>query len=378
MANSFFFEEQKEQSLVKARIVEKYFWAWAQVILGASKKYNPSDRRIAYIDLFAGVGRYKDGSKSTPLKVLEKALNEAELSENLVSIFNDADTSNVQSLQESIQSIPGIEKLKYKPIIYNHEVGENIVRTFEENKLVPTLFFVDPWGYKGLSLKLINSVVKNWGCDCIFFFNYNRINMGLGNQLVTDHMNSLFGELHADQLRSKLTNMSSSERELTIVEGLCQALKSMGGRYVLPFGFKNERGMRTSHHLIFVSKHVRGYTIMKGIMAGESSSHIQDVPSFEYNPATIEQPFLFELARPLDNLEDMLIDHFAGKIITMKDVFDQHHVDRPFIERNYKSALRNLEAKNRIIVEPPAKNRPIRNGEVTFAGKTKIIFPPRQ
>ncbi|MCM0594124.1 MAG: hypothetical protein KA716_29650 [Gloeotrichia echinulata DEX184] len=32
MSNSSFFDEQKEQSLIKARIVKKYFWAWAKVI----------------------------------------------------------------------------------------------------------------------------------------------------------------------------------------------------------------------------------------------------------------------------------------------------------------------------------------------------------
>ena len=59
---------------------------------------------------------------------------------------------------------------------------------------MPTFFFVDPWGYKGLSLRLINSVLKDWGCDCVFFFNYNRINMGLGNDAVEKHMDALFGK----------------------------------------------------------------------------------------------------------------------------------------------------------------------------------------
>ena len=71
--------------------------------------------------------------------------------------------------------------------------------------LVPTLLFVDPWGYKGLSLNLIDSVLKNWGCDCIFFFNYNRINMGLNNENVKEHMDALFGEQRANELRHKLS-----------------------------------------------------------------------------------------------------------------------------------------------------------------------------
>ena len=60
--------------------------------------------------------------------------------------------------------------------------------------------FVDPWGYKGLSLRLINSVLKDWACECIFFFNYNRINMGLGNDAVKEHMDALFGEERAAEL----------------------------------------------------------------------------------------------------------------------------------------------------------------------------------
>jgi three-Cys-motif partner protein len=186
MTGNSFFDEQKEQSLIKASIVEKYFWSWAKIVISTIKK-SASGQRIAYIDLFAGAGRYKDGSKSTPVKVLETAISDPDMRNMLVSIFNDADTENVNSLQQAIDSIPGIETLRYRPQILNHEVGNNVVKTFRENKLVPTLFFVDPWGYKGLSLELINSVVKNWGCDCIFFFNYNRINMGLGNEAVKEH-----------------------------------------------------------------------------------------------------------------------------------------------------------------------------------------------
>jgi three-Cys-motif partner protein len=377
MAGNSFFDEQQEQSLIKARIVEKYFWAWAKVIIPTVKrsKRPNSEPRIAYIDLFAGAGRYKDGAKSTPIKVLETAIADPDMSNMLVSVFNDVDIENVKSLQEAVNAIPGIEKLKYQPQILNHEVGESIVKTFEERKLIPTLFFVDPWGYRGLSLQLINSVVKNWGCDCLFFFNYNRINMGLGNPAVEDHINALFGKQRGDQLRNQIQNLSPQERELTIVEAICSALKEMGGHYPLPFCFKNENGKRTSHHLIFVSKHIKGYEIMKGIMAKESSEKIQGVPSFVYNPATVRQPFLFELTRPLEDLEAMLLESFAGKTMTMKEIYDQHHVGKPYISSNYKEALKNLERQEKIIVtDPLGKKR--RKG--TFSDHLQVAFPPKQ
>src|SRR4030042_1009047 len=262
-ANSFF-EESSEQSRIKAAIVSKYFDAWARVIMGAQDVYRViSEKRIAYIDLFAGPGRYADGTKSTPLLILEKAIQNDIMRERLVTVFNDRDEANINSLQEAINQLLGIERLKYKPQVKTQEVGEEIVKMFEQMKLIPTLFFVDPWGYRGLSLRLVNSVLKDWGCDCIFFFNYNRINMGLNNAAVKEHMDALFGEERAEALRERLEPLSAFKRQMLIIEELCQAIKAMGPRYVLPFCFKDSRGTRTSHHLIFVSKGFKGYEIMK-------------------------------------------------------------------------------------------------------------------
>ncbi|MEI6441596.1 MAG: three-Cys-motif partner protein TcmP [Nostocales cyanobacterium ELA583] len=375
MTNDSFFDEQKEQSLIKARIVENYFWVWAKVIIPTARK---AGNKIAYIDLFAGPGRYKDGSKSTPIKVLERAISDPDMRNMLITVFNDADPEHTNSLQESIDAIPGIQNLKHKPYTSNYEVGEKIVRTFEKRKLVPTLFFVDPWGYKGLSLKLINSVIKNWGCDCLFFFNYNRINMGLTNAAVEKHINALFEKARADRLREQLKALNPQERELTIVEAICESLQEMGGKYVLPFRFKQENGKRTSHHLIFVSKHFKGYEIMKEIMAKESSEQNQGVASFEYNPATVIQPLLFEFYRPLDELEQMLLNEFASKTITMQEIYMQHNVGRSYISKNYKTALINLESQGKITAEPPSNKRRKYKGEISFGDSVKVTFPPKQ
>jgi len=367
-----FFDESKDQSEVKATIVTKYFWAWARVMVPRAKK---RVNRIAYIDLFAGPGRYKDGTKSTPILLLEQAIQDPDMRQMLVTMFNDANEDFSRSLEKAIYSLPGVERLKYPPEVSHFEVGEEISREFEEMRFVPTLFFVDPWGYKGLSLNLIGSVLKDWGCDCIFFFNYNRINMGLGNDLVRDHMNALFGKARADSLRMKSEAMDAYERELTTVEELVEALQDMGGEYVLPFRFVNDRGTRTSHHLIFVSKHVLGYKIMKEIMAKESSRTEQGVPTLEYNPADARFPLLFELSRPLDDLAEMLLCEFAGQTLTMREVYQEHHVGTRFIKRNHKDALRLLEAEGRIVTDPAAEDRIMRKGQVTFADHVKVTFP---
>jgi three-Cys-motif partner protein len=142
MSNESFFEDPREQSVVKAAIISKYFWAWAQVIMASQR--SPTDR-IAYIDLFAGPGRYKDGTKSTPVLVLERAVQDPKLKQRLVTLFNDKNEDNSRSLERAIEQIPGIEQLRHKPKVQNNEVGDNIVKQFEAMRLIPTLFFVDPW-----------------------------------------------------------------------------------------------------------------------------------------------------------------------------------------------------------------------------------------
>ena len=188
-----------------------------------------------------------------------------------------------------------------KPAVYHGEVGEEIVKEFEGMKLVPTLFFVDPWGYKGLTLRLINSVLKDWGCDCCFFFNYNRINMGLPNDAVEKHLDVLFGKERADSLRARFADkaLKPGEKEAFIVEEMCEALKEMGGgKLVLPFRFRNDKGTRITHHLFFVTKHFRGYSIMKDIMHAHCTGTYDGVVNFEYNPADLRQPTLFGFLEP--------------------------------------------------------------------------------
>ena len=377
MADNSFFEEQKEQSLVKSTIVAKYFDVWSNVIISTQKRYPNHSQKIAYIDLFAGPGRYKDGTQSTPLRILTNAIEKADLRERLVTIFNDKDEKNSKVLENTIAEISGIETLKYRPEVYNQEVGEEIVKMFESMNLIPTLFFVDPWGYKGLSLRLVNSVLKDWGCDAIFFFNYNRINMGIDNEAVKEHIQALFGKEQAIVLRNKLKGKNSLLRELIIVEELCQALKAYGSRYVLPFRFKNNKGVRTSHHLIFVSKHFRGYEIMKDIMSRESTSDTQGVPSFEYNPADFlpQQTLLFQLSRPLDDLKEDLLDTFRGRRIIMKEIYEKHNVDRPYIKKNYKEVLRELY-EDGCIEAISSKGKPPR--KTTFGDNIIVTFPKKE
>jgi three-Cys-motif partner protein len=370
------FDEQRDQSLVKAAIVSKYFDAWSRVMVSNAAKGIPITK-LAYIDLFAGPGRYRDGAKSTPIMVLERAIADERLSRLLVAMFNDADADNVQSLTQAVNELPGKERLKHSPQVLCSEVGSDAEAMFMKAQGCPTFSFIDPFGYKGLSRGIIQSVIKEWGCDCVFFFNYSRINAGINNDAVRHHMDALFGSARIERMRGALVDAKPAERETFVLEELAQALKELGAHYMLPFRFRRPDGSRTSHALVFVTKAPLGYSIMKGIMAGESSTEDQGVPSFEYSPADARCPLLFSLNRPLETLAGSLLQGFSGQTMTMRAIFEAHNVGTPFIERNYKRVLGEMEAAGQITAIPPATQRPMRNGERTFSDKTLVIFPNR-
>jgi hypothetical protein len=78
---------------------------------------------------------------------------------------------------------------------------------------------------------------------------------------------------------------------------------------------------------------------MKTVMANVSTTVEQGVPTFEYNPADKSQPLLFELARPLDDLEGMLLAEFAGETLTVEEIYQQHNYGRRYIRNEVDPIL---------------------------------------
>jgi hypothetical protein len=87
-------------------------------------------------------------------------------------------------LKTAIDAVPGVGTLRYRPTIQNRIIDGKWAGILSKLQ-VPTLVFLDPCGYKGLSLKLISSVLGGFGNDCIFFFNYSRINMKLDLEIMS-------------------------------------------------------------------------------------------------------------------------------------------------------------------------------------------------
>jgi three-Cys-motif partner protein len=369
-----FFEGQKAQSRVKSTIVVKYFKAWARIMAGQVR--NQTDPRLAYIDLFCGPGKYEDGSVSTPLLVLEHVIAEPDLRDKVIAVFNDEDTARTAELEKNILALPGIDTLKHKFLIRTGEVDEKLVEEFASIDMVPAFSFIDPFGYKGVTLELLEALVKGWGSDMVLFFPFDRINAALTNPMVTKHVDALFGEERADRLRDLTSGMHPEDREALIIEEFAEALRDRGYSYIVPYVFEYEQRDRTSHYLIFVTKNQLGYGIMKNIMYKASEDKNQGIARFGYVRSESDKtPLLSLLNRPLDDLCDELLEFFAGRKLTMEAIHREHQKAlgiNPFVEKNYKDALNVLDAAKKITTSKPNRRKE------TFADDIVVTFPKKE
>ncbi len=364
-----FFEAQLPPSKIKALIVSDYFLAWSRIIRGDLTK-------IGYLDFYSGPGKYGDGSDSTPLLILKHALKDPVLTKILVTFFNDLETEKIDKLKEHIYALPNIGTLKFQPMFRNLKVDKDVELELAKTKLIPTLVFIDPYGYKGLSLSFIGHAIKDWGCDCILFFNYNRINAAITNPAFTENINALFGKEVAENLRNVIPKIKPDKREEKIMETFAQCLQKVQGFYSIKFKFYQKHKCKTSHFLILITKNVKGYSLMKEVMH-KFSDKIDNVASFEYNPVgrpTVINTLFGPSYDPIGKLGNQLLESFKGKTITMKEIYIANNIGKPYIAANYKSALLRLEDEGKIKTVPERSKRKPHLGKPSMGDNVVITF----
>jgi three-Cys-motif partner protein len=359
-----FFDYPRESSQVKQKIVVNYFLSWASVLA--------RNRTVGYADLFAGPGRYKNGEKSTPLLIAEHVIQDDRLRNFVRLWFNEGDPTFAKQLRENVLALSGIDTLRYKPAFTEKIVDKSLAK---HRFSIPTLVFADPSGYKGLSLQLIAGALRGFGNDCLFFFNYRRVNMKLSYPVMDESVDEFFQPERAKALRREIGALKPRAREEVVLKAIRAAIREAGGIPVV-LAFRSREGGGTSHHLVFASKHTKGAGIMKRIMNDCSSEVIDGIGSWYFDPKGTEASTL-PLFSPLDDICDRLLEVFAGRTLTFKRLLDAEAPETQYTDTNYRDAVLRLEAEFRIEVDPRSQDRRLQAASTkrTLPENTKLKFP---
>ncbi len=278
-------------------------------------------------------------------------------------------------LCELVLSHPVYKRLKHKPSINLEKVNDNLIEQLPINKR--TFTFIDPYGYQGISLGLLNAVINKWGNDCVFYFTTSGIKRNVYKDDQRDSLISIFGAEGFEKTREVVkSSKRPAEKDLYILDVLRNQLKMKYNLYFLPFGIEFEKRRASNYYLVFLSKDRRGFALMKDIMAKESLK-TDGIPLFLYRgvKSNIKAQTELYLGDQLEKLKNMLKKDFNGKSIRVGVLIDQcHELRYIYIEKNIKRALLELEIKELIKVDVSYKKRPKRNGRVTLSDKRKVTF----
>ena len=145
-----FFATPSEKSKVKTLIVTEFLKAYFPII---NRSVGKEKKEIIYIDLFCGPGKYKDGHPSTPLALLDLVNNfrDDNIRKKLRVVFNDENEKYIDQLRTIVNNHDVVSKLTYPVEITNLRASDVNIRVHTFKKC-PIFSFIDPWGYKDVSV----------------------------------------------------------------------------------------------------------------------------------------------------------------------------------------------------------------------------------
>lgn len=363
-----FFREQHDHSKDKTNIVAKYLLAWANIM----------DRHcdvLTYLDLYSGRGMYEDGSPSTPIKILDIVGDRPSLLQKLNMHFYESDTRMYEQLHDLVTRHPVYAQMRFKPQLHPQVVDRALIEKLPIDD--GTFTFIDPCGYHGLTLELLFAVINRWGSDCLFFLSTHAIKRNLGSKGERQHLEELFGRQGLEQLEGELKLTKGNQaRDRLIVNTLESKLLQRKSVYMVRLAMEFEDKRLTSHHLVFICKHHRGFAIMKEIMAGFSLVDEFEIPLWLYKRSASERKPVDRLGldEQILKLEQKLLSDFAGEVVKAGNLIERCHMSKyMYTEKNMKRAIDRLDIAGKVSIDVPREKR-MRGGQVTLGEPRVITF----
>jgi three-Cys-motif partner protein len=163
---------------VKHAILKGYLGAWFPIL--ASNR-----GRVVFLDGFAGPGEYEGGEMGSPMIALNSLIDHnyfANLREcEFVFLFNEMDPDRFAALQNNLSSLqkartPWPSNVKVHAVNQDFGTLAKELATANGDRLAPTFAFLDPFGYKGLEMATLATLLSAEKCEVFCYFDYNSAN----------------------------------------------------------------------------------------------------------------------------------------------------------------------------------------------------------
>ena len=349
--------EYKEHTKVKHEILSKYLKSWINV-LGKWQK-------VCYFDCFAGRGMYEDGSDGSPIIAL-KAINDLKQNrkhiQEVVCTFIEKDESNCDNLSKVIYAELSRDPTAYSSITVKPPINDEFVNvaskiTKKSNKLDPSFFFIDPFGFGGIPFETIKDILSIPKTEVFINFMIRDVNRFLSSSNHQRSIEDLFGiDDVMGVIGSQYSDMDTKTALLKLYRK--QLHENAGVKFTFPFKVNADKRLQTTYYLIHATNHLRGCEIMKDIMhkAGTQGR-------FGYLGPAEGQMVLTNFDN-LSEFKNYLLNIFDTQTISFEEIRIKTINETMYVKKDYQYALKDLEDESKVYIDGKGKMGAIKDESI--------------
>ncbi len=333
----------EQHTLAKHEILRRYLGAWFPILTSTGH-----NRRVIYLDGFAGPGRYVDGESGSPLIALDTLVNHSHFSRmsrtEFVFAFVEQDSPRFHSLQSELDLFwddHGGKPTNVDVRLFNEpfeDVAEHIISS-TRGRLAPTFAFIDPFGWSGVPMNTVRELLKARKCEILFNFMYESVNRFVADTRPGIHrsFSELFGS--EEDAHRRAATLRGDNRKTFLHDLYLKQLRTVCRfDFVRSFEMIDQRRNRTAYFLMYGTRHHRGLQVMKDAMWA-----VDPVSGARFSGSAGAQQMLFSPEPNLEPLRTALINRFASRTVTVERIERFIIEDTDYKTTHYKSVLRDLE-----------------------------------
>ncbi len=315
----------------------------------------PANPRLVFVDGFAGPGIYLGGEPGSPIIALRTILDHrafAQFRGEMVFIFFEKNPSAFSSLTEQVEServrrgdFPTNVRIMTENIEFSVGI-QSIMTELAERKarLAPTLAFVDPFGFSGIRLQDVISLLDYPRCELLFNFmaDYVVRFRRHPNAIIREEISDFFG---GDEFLQDFQDGKSSDNLASVFMANLRRLSQF--KYSRSFKMVNQRGK--DNFLIFATQHPKGLEAIKDAMWKVDPTRGKRFSDIENDP-------LFAGVPDFRGFVDGVVVRFQGQEVTITQIEDFVLEDTDFRSSDLRGqVLRPLERRGAISVNRPGR-----------------------
>ena len=312
--------------------------------------------RVVFIDGFAGPGVYSKGEPGSPIIALD-ALAEHKHRGSMEDcdfqfLFIESDPKRLEILEgilENRSDGPNVTTSTHQGAF--EDFMSEAMDALAGREPAPSFVMVDPFGVKGLPLRLLRRLARFRRTELLVSLMYEPIIRFLDHPNFESHLDDLFGTREWREARG----LAADVKKGFLSDLYAGQLRNVGMRYVRLFEMR-DAGNRTEYFLAFATQNKEGLRAIKDAMwkVDEAGGLVFS----DFTAPSAGQGTLFTAEPNHADLEDLMMARFKGqRAVPIDEINDFVLVETPFRETHGRLVLRDAERAEKIVVTRPSGRR---------------------